>query len=482
MKTKPEILVVDDDPLVRQSCQRVLAQHYHVVLTESGQEGLARLTAETFDLALVDLKLPDVSGMDILSQAPDDFPQTPIVMITGYSTIQTAVEAIKKGAFDYLAKPFSPVELEVVVEKAVRERRLRMDNRALQADRYRVSRLIGQSPAIKRVFERIDQVAQTDSTVLLTGESGTGKELVAQAIHFSSSRKNGHFVTVDCGAIAQSLIASELFGHVRGAFSGAVSDRDGLIQAADGGTLLLDEIGNLPLQLQATLLRVIESSQVRAVGSDETAKVNVRYIAATNRDLRALVEAGGFREDLFYRFDVFPIELPPLRERREDIGLLVEHFLSVFCARMHKRIEGFTPEAMRLLMEYPWPGNVRELSNVVERLVILCDAERIGRRCLMDSMSVPTPAPAVAQTVEKLNELKKRLRDEAVEGAEKHFLLAALRRNDYNVTRAAAQTGMQRSNLQALLKKHGLRIRDIANTIDGNPITGTSDKGRNGAE
>ena len=465
MKTKPRILVVDDDPLVRRSCQRILDQDYDVKLTESGREGLELLAGKSFDLALVDLKLPDASGMDILSRAPDDFPQTPIIMITGYSTIKNAVEAIKKGAFDYLAKPFNPDELEVAVEKAFRERRLLMDYRRLQealADHYRVSRLIGQSAAMKRVFSLIEQVAQTDTTVLLTGESGTGKELVAQAIHFSSPRKDGRFVALDCGAITPSLIASELFGHVRGAFSGAVADHDGLIQAANGGTLLLDEISNLSIDLQATLLRVIESREVRAVGSSDSVRADVRYIAATNRDLRALAETGEFREDLFYRFNVFPIKLPPLRERREDISTLARHFLSVFCAKTHKHIEDFTPEAIDVLMQYDWPGNVRELSNIVERLVILCDGGRIGKGHIRESMNVSMSVAAVPQTGDELNELKKKLRDKAIVEVEKSFLLEALRRNDYNVTKAANQTGMQRSNFQALLKKHDLRIRDIA--------------------
>ena len=465
MKAKPRILVVDDDPLVRHSCRRILDHDYDVKLTETGREGLALLAGESFDLALVDLKLPDISGMDILSKAPDCFAQTPIVIITGYSTISSAVEAIKRGACDYLAKPFSPDELKAAVEKAFRRRRLLGDYRKLQealTDRYRVSRLIGRSPAMKRVFSLIQQVAGTDTTVLLTGQSGTGKELVAQAIHFSSPRKDERFVTVDCGAIAPGLIAGELFGHVRGAFSGAVADRDGLIQAADGGTLFLDEISNLPLDLQATLLRAIESNEVRAVGSADSATVDVRYIAATNSDLRALVEAGRFREDLFYRFNVFPLDLPALRERREDIPLLARHFLSIFCAKTHKEVEDFTPEAIDALMQYDWPGNVRELSNVVERLVILCDGGRIGRAHLRESMDVSMPVTSVPQTAYELNELKKKLRDKAIVEVEKAFLLAALRRNDHNVTRAADQTGMQRSNFQALLKKHALRIRDIA--------------------
>jgi len=465
MTKTPRILVVDDDSLVRRSCERILGQDYEVKLTESGRDGLALLEAGPFDLALVDLKLPDISGMEILQLAPDRFPDVPIIMITGYSTVKNAVEAIKLGAFDYVAKPFVPDELEAAVERALRERKLLKDYRNLQevlADRYRFSRLVGDAPAMKRVTDLIEQVAQTDSTVLLTGESGTGKELVARAIHFSSPRRDKRFVAVDCGAIAPNLIASELFGHVRGSFTSATGDRDGLIVTADGGGLFLDEISNLPLDLQSALLRVIEDRQVRPVGASDSIQVDVRYIAATNRDLRTLVDEGKFREDLFYRFNVFPIRLPSLRERRTDIPLLARHFLSMFCAKMHKRIEGFTPDAVDALMQYDWPGNVRELSNVVERLVILCNSGRIGHAHLRESMPVAASVPTVPQTAEELNELKKQLRDQAVVEIEKVFLLEALHRNDYNVTRAAEQTGMQRSNFQALLKKHGLRIRDIA--------------------
>ena len=434
-------------------------------MVENGSDGLAALEAESFDLALVDLKLPDISGMDILRGAPDSFPDTPVIMITGYSTINSAVEAIKMGASDYLAKPFGPQELQAAIEKALRQRKLLKDYRELRealADRYRVSRLLGESDAMKRVFALMEQVAQTDTTVLLTGESGTGKELFARAIHFLSHRKDARFVAVDCGAIAPGLIASEIFGHVRGAFTGAVADHKGLIEIADGGTLFLDEISNLPLDQQAMLLRVIETGEVRAVGASGAVKVDVRYIAATNRDLHTLVAEGKFREDLFYRFNVFPIHLPALRDRRDDIPLLARHFLSMFCAKMHKSIEDFTTEAIDALIEYDWPGNVRELSNVVERLVILCDGARIGQAHLRESIAASLPLTGVPETADELNELKKKLREEAVVELEKAFLIGALRRNDYNITRAAEQTAMQRPNFQALLKKHGLRIRDIA--------------------
>ena len=464
MTTRPHILVVDDDPMVRRSCERILGERYDLALAPDGREGLAALEAGPFDLALVDLKLPDISGLDILKRAPDAFPGVPIIIITGYSTIKSAVEAIKMGAFDYVAKPFSPDELDAAVEKALRERRLLKDYHYLRealADRYRVTRLIAESPSMKRVLALIEQVAPTDSTVLLTGESGTGKELAARAVHFAGPRRDGRFVALDCGAIAPNLIASELFGHVRGAFTGAVADRTGLVQAADGGTLLLDEISNLPLDLQASLLRVIETREVRAVGASEPVKVNVRYVAATNRDLRVLVAEGKFREDLYYRFNVFPIHMPPLRERREEIPILARHFLALYSARMHKRIEDFTAEALEALQRYDWPGNVRELSNVVERLVILAGGSHIGHAHLKESMDVSTSLPEIPHTFAELSELKKKLRDQAVVEVEKAFLMDALRRSDYNVTRAAQETGVQRTNFQALLKKHGLRLRDL---------------------
>jgi len=458
------ILVVDDDPVVQRSCERILGQDYDVRVVGSGAEGLALLAGEPFDLALVDLKLPDVSGMEILRRAPDRFPDLPIVVITGYSTIKSAVGAIKMGAFDYVAKPFTPDEIEAVVEKALRRRRLLMDYRGLQealSDRYTVRRLIGESAVMKGVLALVEQVAGTDSTVLLSGESGTGKDLVARAIHFSSCRKDARFVTVDCGAIAPHLIASELFGHVRGAFTGATAEHTGLIETAHGGTLFLDEISNLPLELQAALLRAIETREVRPVGAADPVVVDVRYIAATNRDLHDLVREGEFREDLFYRLNVFPIQLPPLRDRAEDIPALARHFLAGFSARMHKRVDDFTPEALDVLTQYDWPGNVRELSNVVERLVILCRGERVGQARVRESLIVSASGASVPQTAEELNNARKALREQAVADIERAFLVEALRRNDHNVTRAAAQTGMQRSNFQALLKKHDLRVRDI---------------------
>jgi len=354
MSRKARVLVVDDDAVVRKSCERILGEAREVRLVENGRDGLALLGSEPFDLALVDLKLPDIGGMDILREAPDRFPDVPVIIITGYSTVRSAVEAVKMGAFDYISKPFTPDDLEAAVEKALRQRRLLRDRRELQealADRYQLSCLIGDSQAMKRVFSLVEQVAGTDSTVLITGESGTGKELVARAIHFSSPRRDVRFVAVDCGAIAPSLIASELFGHVKGAFTGATTDREGLVQTADGGTLFLDEVSNLPLDLQATLLRAVETQEVRPVGASDPVKVDVRYVAASNRDLKTLIEEDKFREDLFYRLNVFPIRLPALRERRDDIPLLARHILALYSTRMPPRIDDFTPVAMNLLTQ-----------------------------------------------------------------------------------------------------------------------------------
>jgi len=464
------VLVLDDDPLVRRSCQRILETICDVTTADSGLDGLRAMEGGSVDIALVDLKLPDMDGMDVLRRAPEAFPDVPIIVITGHSGIRSAVEAVKLGASDYLAKPFDPDELEAAVRKALRESRLRRDYRRLQEEmgsRYHLSHMVAGSPVMQGVLRLIEQVAPTDTTVLLTGESGTGKELAARAIQFSGRRKDGPFVAVDCGAVAPSLIASELFGHVRGAFSGAVADQEGLVRAASGGTLFLDEISSLSLDLQATLLRVIETRQVRAVGTSQSVEVDVRFIAATNRNLHVMVEEGKFREDLFYRLNVFPIHLPPLRDRREDIPPMAGHFLSLFAARMHKPNLEFTDEAIEALMQYDWPGNVRELSNVVERLVILSGGTRIGQANLPESMTVGAAAETAPRTAEELNELKKKLRDQAVAQAERSFLIEALRRNGYNVTKAAEQTGMQRSNFQALLAKYGLRIRDIASREDG---------------
>ncbi len=403
MNEKARILVVDDDPVVRSSCLRVLGEIHEVRLVGTGREGLAVLAHEPFHVALIDLKLPDISGMEFLRQAPDRFPNVPLIIITGFSTIRSAVDAMKLGAFDYLAKPFTPEELEGAVTKAFRQQRLLTDYRALQQvlmDRCEVPRLIGESPTMKEVRSRIGRIAGTDSVVLLSGESGTGKELVARAIHFASPRKTARFVALDCGATAPGWIASESFGYVRAASTGAAEDYMGLIQAADGGTLFLDEVGNLPLHLQAVLLRLMDDREIRPTDAELPINTNVRLVAATCRDLPTLVRKGEFHKDLFQRLSTCLIQLPPLRERREDIPLLARHFLKMFSGKIHKRVKDFTPEAMDALTQYDWPGNVRELSNVVEHLVILSHEETVGPERLRESMSRPLDVPPTRETVD----------------------------------------------------------------------------------
>ncbi len=464
MKSELRILVIDDDPIVTQSCRRVLGTSYYMQDCSTGNEGLAALASGRFDLAIVDLRLPDIDGMDILRKAPDSFPDVPIIIITGYSAVRTAVEAIKIGAFDYIAKPFTPDELEAAVTKGLRQRRLLTDHRRLKRalkELHEGDSLIGESSNMKKVFSLIEQVAGTDSTVLLTGESGTGKGVVARAIHFSSRRKDASLVVMDCGSVAPTLISSELFGHVSGAFTGATMDRPGLIRSANGGTLFLDEVNNLPLDCQAALLRVIEDREVRPVGESKSEKVDVRFILASNQDLSEQVKQGQFREDLFYRLSVFPIQLPPLRERKDDIPILIKHFVAIACARLRKRIEGFTPDAIEVLEQYDWPGNVRELSNFIERIIILTTHNHIGKARVLECLFAPTSLTSTPKTAEDLRAARKKLRDEAVVEVERAFLVEALRRNEWNVTRAAEETGMQRSNFQVLLKKHELRVKDM---------------------
>jgi DNA-binding NtrC family response regulator len=385
-------------------------------------------------------------------------------MVTGLSQVATAVKAMKLGAFDYLSKPFDPDELKHVVERALERRRLMAENRSLKSEvdsKYRFENIIGSSPAMQGVFRLIAKCAPTNSTVLITGESGTGKEMIARAIHYNSLRKDNSFVTVDCATLSENLLESELFGHVKGAFTGAVVNKRGMFEVANNGTLFLDEFGNIPLSTQAKLLRVIQEREFRAVGSTSTQQTNVRLLAATNKDLKAQVANGSFREDLYYRINVFPIHSPALRDRREDIPALAFHFLKIFCAELGKPVSGISAGAMSALTNHEWPGNVRELENAIQRAAILASDDVIRQA---DLVSILDRSPAsdvdVPRTGEDLKRFKKIAREKSVEDVEKLFVLETLRRNESNVTRSAQETGMQRSNFQALMKKHNIRVRD----------------------
>jgi DNA-binding NtrC family response regulator len=458
------ILVVDDEEIVLQSCRRALGDGERVVDTAaSGAEALKRIEEGRYDVVLLDIMMPDIDGLQVLQRVKESHPDIEVIMVTGLSQIETAVRAMKLGAFDYLPKPFDPDELALVVDRAVERRRLLQENVSMQGEagsKYRFENIIGSSPRMQAVFRLIAQCAPTNTTVLITGESGTGKELIARAIHYNSLRKDQPIVPVDCMSLSENLLESELFGHVKGAFTGAVANKRGLLEVAEGGSVFLDEVGNIPLSIQAKLLRVIQEREFKAVGDTRTQSANIRLVCATNRDLRAMVAEGAFRDDLFYRINIFPIRVPALRERREDIPALAHHFLKECSAEIGKPVARFSDDAMALLTSYDWPGNVRELENAVHRAVILASDEVVRKAHLAD-LGAPSTA-AAPRTGEELKRIKKAAREKSVEEIEKAFVLEALKRNAWNVTRSAEETGMQRANFQALMKKHGIRLRGAA--------------------
>ncbi|MCS7303865.1 MAG: sigma-54 dependent transcriptional regulator [Thermoguttaceae bacterium] len=462
------ILVVDDDPAIGASCRRILSGEGHeVVVFENALAGFQAALNGQYDLILLDLVMPGLDGIKFLRQLKTAGITSPVVIITGYATVESAVEAMKQGAADYISKPFTPEQLSILVRK--------LGSRAIwfrqnltgskEAEIYQgFEGILGQSPPMQQVFALIKRVAPTDGTVLITGESGTGKELVAQAIHRLSRRRDKPMLACDCAALAPSLLESELFGHVKGSFSGAIATKKGLFEAADGGTLFLDEIGNVSLQIQAKLLRVLETRRVKKVGDTVEREVDIRLIAATNRDLGEMVRAGLFREDLYYRLNVVPIHLPPLRDRPGDISLLANIFLRRACARMDLPIKGFTPEAMARLESYPWPGNVRELKNIIERMAILCEGDYIDVVHLpLEIRQAPVRAslPPLPITWEEFRQLKERVADSAIEELERRFVLEALRRTGGNVSQAAKQVRMLRPNFHKLMRKYGIRPEDI---------------------
>ncbi len=469
----PRVLVVDDEAVVCESVRRVLVGEKYLVSTStSSREGLDLIRKENFDLLLLDIKMPEMDGMEFLREARAVSPATEVLIITGYATVATAVEAIRQGAFDYLQKPVSPDQLLVAAARALERRHLVHLTQRLRSElesRYRVGKIVCASPRMRQVLQLVEKVAPTHSTVLVSGESGTGKDLIARAIHYNSPRKTEPFVVADCASLSESLLESELFGHVRGAFTGALKDRKGLVEVARGGTLFLDEIAGISQRLQSSLLRLIQEHEIRPVGSDQSVRVDVRIIAATNRDLRELVRAGTFREDLYYRLSVFTIELPPLRDRTEEIPFLAHHFIPRLSEEFGKPVDGITPRAMTALEVHDWPGNVRELENVLERAVLLTDTRMIdvdqlpgfmGEHSALETEDVPGDAHALA-------ERKKELRAESVERMEKLFVIKALKSAGWNVTEASRRVGMQRPNLHALMRKHGITLPRAARERNG---------------
>ena len=454
MKPIQKILIVDDDSKILEVIAEVLTEGGYTVDTASdGAKAIRSIDAESYDLVVTDLKMPKTDGMAVLKHVVSRSPDTMCIILTGYGTIQGAVEAIKAGAFHYITKPVKAAEILAVVEKALKYRHLERENILLRQQlkkKYRFENFIGDSKEIQDVFELIEKVANTDSTVLITGESGTGKELIAKAIHYNSYRRDKPMVVINCGAIPEELLESELFGHEKGAFTGAHKSRMGRFELANGGTIFLDEIGDMSPNLQVKLLRVLQEQKFERVGSTRTIGVDVRIIAATNQDLLSAVNKGKFREDLYYRLNVIPIMVPPLRRRKSDTPLLVDFFVKKFNQEKQKNIKRFTPKAMEALLRYDWPGNVRELENLVERVIILSNGDEVGVKDLPESMIQRT------KTVEPLKAAAPRAAmpfDRAVAEYEKQLILKALEEANWVKTKAAKLLKMNRTTLIEKMKK-----------------------------
>jgi DNA-binding NtrC family response regulator len=466
--TTHHILVIDDEAVIREGLRQTLTlEGYQVDSAANGKTGMEKLQKGNFSVVISDLKMPVMNGIEVLQAIQALQPNVPVIIITGFATVDSAVEAMKNGAYEYLTKPFLPDAIVQKVTAAVRQRELNLEAEVIREEmpeELAEESFIGRSKPMQKVFQRIQQVAPTSSTVLITGESGTGKELVARAIHDHSSRNEEAFVAVDCNSLPENLLESELFGHVKGSFTGATQSKPGLFTVASGGTLFLDEIANLSLATQAKLLRVLQQREVTAIGGTKATPIDVRLIAATNQGLDKMVEKGTFRDDLYFRLNIIPIELPPLRARNGDVPLLIGYFLKKFAEEVGREIKGLSSEAHLALHEYNFPGNVRELENIIERAVVLSKGDTIQR----EDLELPTEDDfvdterdkTVPMNSEELKELKRRVRESAVEPVEKAFVYAALERNDWNVTRAAEETGMQRPNFQAMLKKLGISVKD----------------------
>ncbi len=474
--TKPyRILVIDDEAVVCLSCARILAiDGYQVECRQKPEEGLQAALSGEYDVVLLDLVMPDVTGLQILEQMKSAGVASEVVIITGYSTVQTAVDAMKLGAADYVSKPFTPDELRLIIQKVLERSALIKENIELRRkleSQEGFEGIIGESAAMEQVFKLVQRVAPSQGTVLITGESGTGKEMIARAIHTLSPRKSKPFMAFDCSSLVSSLIESELFGHVKGSFSGAIATKQGLFEVADKGTLFLDEVGNISLETQGKLLRVLETRMVKKVGDTVEHEVDIRLIAATNRDLLEMVRQQTFREDLFYRLNVVPIHLPPLRERAGDIPRLAMTFLERYHKTFQFKAKYFSPEAMQLMESHGWPGNVRELKNVVERIAIMCDNEVIQPYHLpreMQKLQVRTTPAAIPKTWEEFRALKRSMCESTVQELECRFVAEALERAGGNVTKAAQTVGMQRTNFHALMRKYRLTGDDLLPREGGN--------------
>ena len=440
------ILIVDDEFSVRDSLMAWFQDEgYTVAAAASGKEALAKLTENQWDIFFLDLKMPGMSGLELQKKIKEIHPDSTIIIITAYASVESAVEAMQNGAYDYLSKPFDPDYLALLVRNVIERKKLKEETASLKKTIegvYSAKEIIGQSTGVKKLMEDIRAVANVDSTVLIRGESGTGKELVARAIHANSKRRYAPIVTINCGALPENILESELFGHEKGAFTGAQYSRKGKFEMADGGTIFLDEIGNISAKIQMEMLRVLEDKRFFRLGGSKEIKADFRTIAATNKDLEAAMETGEFRSDLFYRLNVFVIEIPPLRERKSDIPLLARHFLKVFTIQMNKPISGVSDEAMQLLVDYDWPGNIRELENAIERAVVICKTDEIK--------------PADFPFANARSEVEEST-DDSLEAVQMKHIKKVLEHTDWNISKAAIALGIDRVTLYNKINKYGLK-------------------------
>ena len=462
MKQQFTVLVVDDEDAILRVMKANLSREGFLVKTASdGNQALQILQSDAVDTVILDYLMPGMNGLELMHRMREQGLEIPIIIVTAYGTIEQAVQAMKMGAFNYLTKPINYDELISIVNKAVEQRALTMEVQRLRQEitsQYGFDQIVGQNEKMRQIFQLIQDVAETDATVLIRGETGTGKELIARALHFNSARKNQPFVRVNCPAITETLLESELFGHEKGAFTGAIKKRIGRFEQADGGTIFLDEVGDLPLGLQSKLLRVLQEKEFERVGGNQTIKVDVRIISATNKDLEAEVRAGNFRQDLFYRLNVVPIYIPPLRERLDDIPLLATHFLEKYRDQFNKPITEITSEGMALLMDYNWPGNVRQLENVIERAIILEKDTVLHRetlaRCLEKQMENVYAFPINARKPLRV------LKEQLVENFEREYIVTLLKEFKGNISAAARAADIHYKNFYEKMKKYGIKRSD----------------------
>jgi DNA-binding NtrC family response regulator len=475
------ILVIDDEEVMRDVLQTVLSQAgYKVTFAEDGDKGLALARKHSYDAAIVDVMLPEMGGLDVLEELKKLDAELVVLMITAYASVETAITAMKKGAFDYVTKPFKHEEVLHILRNALHQRRLQDENRQLRTalrDQGRFTEIVGKSHRMQQVFGLIAQAAPSRSTILVVGESGTGKELVAKAIHANSARADRPFIVVNSGSLPHDLLESNLFGHVKGAFTGAVYSKKGLFELADKGTLFFDEIGNIPLETQAKLLRVMQEREFMRLGGVDIVKVDVRIVAATNIDLRRAVEEGRFREDLYYRLNVIAIQLPPLRQRKEDIPALVSHFIDKYARENSKAVTGVTPAAMQVLMDYDHPGNVRELENIIERGVVLATEEQIGRDLIPDHVKASPSfhVPQMSVPAEGIS-----LKD-VIANFERRLIETALENTRGVQKEAARLLGLKPTTLNEMIKRHSItlprdRDRERRSVKDGKELAETTAK------